>query len=362
MSRGIYAKRAGRLGGGGVRHYPGQTQIVPFPGGPAYDSTLLKDYLLNEWLPALRVDVEPTTFRGCNDHVRTLINPHLGSIPVSDISQRMLREFYQELLRTPCRRGTGLLSKNSVIRVHATLSWALQSLVEAGRLPANPAWGARPRLKKSERYEPRIWPPDVLCRFLEYCSDDELFTLWNILALTGMRRGEVLGLQWGDFSTRYTHVSVKRALCQAGGSRYVSAPKGAQGRNIDLLRSTAASLRLHRRRMMRRRRDTRRARLQPSDFVFVRRSGDHLSPTGVSKKFNQLVKRGGFPRIRLHDLRHTHASHLLEAGANLKAVQERLGHADPVFTIDTYVHLMPTVQAEAIKSLDKFYRDLEKSS
>ena len=82
----------------------------------------------------------------------------------------------------------------------------------------------------------------------------------------------------------------------------------------------------------------------------------------MTKRFVKLGKDADLARIRLHDLRHTHASHLLEAGGNYKAVQERLGHADPVFTIDTYVHLMPTIQAEGVKSLTKFYKDLRQTS
>lgn len=355
MGKHIYAKTSG-LGGHG-RNYSRPHKVVPLRAIPDADPTLFGNYLVEEWLPALKADVERTTYSASLSGAQRYIIPALGSVPVSDITQRMLKEFYQELLATPAQRGGRPLAKTSVIRVHSTISWALQALVEAGRLPANPAWGARPRLKKSERYEPVIWSPETLCEFLDYSSNDELGALWNVLALTGMRRGEALGLRWSDLAPRYTHVAVKRALVQVDRKMYVSAPKGSQGRNVDVMRATAVALRNHRRKVMRRR--SGKAPLKPSDFVFTRRSGESLSPSMISRRFRELVRRGEFPRIRLHDLRHTHASHLLQAGGNIKAVQERLGHANPMFTIDTYIHLMPTIQAEAVKSLAKFYKEVE---
>lgn len=361
MGRHVYVK-AGNLGGRG-RNYSRPRKVVPLPIATDEELTPFGDYLLDEWLPALKVDVELTTYVGCESHIHNYIIPALGDVPVSAITHRMLKEFYQQLLLTNWQRsGTHLLSKGTVTRIHAAVSWSLQSLVETGRLPANPAWGARPRVKKSERYEPVIWTPEELCEFLDYAQTDELAALWNVLALTGMRRGEALGLRWSDFSRGYTHVSVKRALVHVDRSTYVSAPKGTQGRRLDIMKPTAAALRKHRATVMRQRRRAGLSPLQPSNFVFTRASGDHLSPNMTSKKFVELAKRGGFTRIRLHDLRHTHASHLLQAGANLKAVQERLGHADPMFTIDTYVHLLPTIQAYAIKTLAEFYGDIRSGS
>lgn len=211
MGRHVYV-RAGNLGGRG-RNYSHPRKIVPLPSKTAWESKPFGDYLYDEWLPALKVDVEPTTYNTCREHVDNYVAPWLGDMPVSAITMRMLKEFYQELLQTHWRRSEArLLSKGSVTRIHGVVSWSLQGLVEAGRLPANPAWGARPRTKKSERYEPVTWTPEELCDFLEYSKDDELAAVWSVLALTGMRRGEALGLRWFDLSFRYTHVAVKRAL------------------------------------------------------------------------------------------------------------------------------------------------------
>lgn len=332
-------------------------KLLSLLAGAGVDDTPLGVYLVEEWLPRHQLDVEPTTFRAAEDAVYNFIVPQLGQIPVYELSRDHLRAFHQVLLRTEMRKGRGLLSKTTVIRIHATLSSALQRLVEAGRIPANPAWGSRPRVKKSERYEPVIWSPEHLCRFLEFVADDDLHALWSLLALGGVRRGEALGVQWGDLATRFTHVTVKRSVCEMKGGTYVTAPKASQARRVDLVGETIRALRSYRRRQLRRAR-SRGGELRPSDFIFTRPSGEELSPNGVTRRFGQLAAKAGLPRLRLHDLRHTHASHLLEAGGNLKAVQERLGHSDPAFTIRSYVHAAPTIQREAVKSLEALYRSV----
>lgn len=232
------------------------------------------------------------------------------------------------------------------------------ALTEAGRIPFNPAWGAKPRLRKSERFEPRVWSPEQLCDFLKFVAGDELEALWKLLALTGMRRSEALGLEWGDFSDRYRRVAVKRALSKIHGTTILSAPKSARARGIDLDVETANSLRRHRRLQVRQRADRALSPIQTSSFVFIRPNGDPLEPAWVSKRFRRLELQAGLPAIRLHDLRHTHATHLLLAGAHPKAVQERLGHADPMITLHTYSHLLPTIQGEAVRKLRRLYRTI----
>jgi integrase len=332
--------------------------LLPVP--TAVEDTPLGEYLTKEWLPAIRTEIEPTTYSYLETTTRLYINPQLGEVAVSAIHRDMLRSFYGELLRTRSRNG-GFLSKLTVIQVHSTLSWAFQTLVESRRLPSNPAWGIRPRLAKSERRRPVIWSPQQLLHFLEFVKTDDYYPLWNTLALTGMRRGEVLGLQWGDFSQDMRFVAIRRSWNLNGSTAYMTAPKGASARRINLMPQTIAVLKRHHRKQQTLRTKAGERALRAQDHVFTRADGELLRPTWLTKRFVKLGKDADLARIRLHDLRHTHASHLLEAGGNYKAVQERLGHADPVFTIDTYVHLMPTIQAEGVKSLAKFYGEIRKA-
>lgn len=335
-----------------VTHVEPLARLTAVINGQGFDEVPLGEYLTREWLPAVNLEVEASTFQNLRHHVNTYIIPNLGHVPVCDINRDTLRRLYQTLLHTPRGRGGGMLSKTTCISIHATLCWALQRLSESGRIIANPAWGVRPRLKKSEIFEPQIWSPSELAYFLGFIKSDPLHALWNVLALTGMRRGEALALKWGDLSGDYKHLSVNRSMTKVSGQIYISAPKSRQKRGIDLLPETSAALRRHKR-------ETNRARsknVARSAYMFMRADGSLLDPAGVTARFLRLSKQAELPRIRLHDLRHTHATHMLEAGANFKAVQERLGHSDPIVTIHSYVHVMPTIQAEAIKSLKSFYK------
>jgi integrase len=128
--------------------------------------------------------------------------PRLGDVAVSSITTAMVRNICRDLRTVRCRRGQGTLKKSTVIRIHTTLNWALQMLTDEGRIAANPGWGTKPRLRKSEVYEPETWSPAELHTFLELVTGDEHYALWQILAMIGMRRGEALALQWGDLGLR----------------------------------------------------------------------------------------------------------------------------------------------------------------
>ncbi|MFN2489140.1 MAG: site-specific integrase [Actinomycetota bacterium] len=171
---------------------------------------------------------------------------------------------------------------------------------------------------------------------MSFARSDRLFPLWRLLAWTGMRRGEALGLKWCDLRTRPDAVAIRRSITIAAGQLHVTVPKSARARVIALDATTARVLRSYRRRQDRLLLEENLAPTGQEDWIFhVQRQP--MNPNHVSKYFPRLVERSGLPKIRLHDLRHTHASHLILAGANIKAVQERLGHSDIVHA----QHLLP---------------------
>ena len=145
--------------------------------------------------------------------------------------------------------------------------------------------------------------------------------------------------------------TVRRALSVVSYEVHVTAPKSGQGRVIDLDDETTDVLRAHITRMKTERMALGLGKPSKSDWLFGHVDGTWLHPDGISERFSKLVARIELPKIRLHDLRHTHASHLLLNGANIKVVQERFGHAPVLITLDTYGHLLPTTQREAINKL-----------
>jgi len=162
-----------------------------------------------------------------------------------------------------------------------------------------------------------------------------------------MRRGEVLGLPWRNVDVEAARLVVSQALLSVDYEAAVSDVKTANSRRtIDLDPRTVVELRSWRREQLEAsmatgRRDTN------DGFVFARPDGRPIHPDFFSQSFARLVAMSELPRIRLHDLRHTHASILLQAGVPLKVVSERLGHSSPAFTMTVYQHVLPGMQADA---------------
>jgi len=158
-----------------------------------------------------------------------------------------------------------------------------------------------------------------------------------------MRRGEVLGLRREDLDLDNGFVMVRRSLVRGLDGWTTNPPKTVRGRRrIDLDPATASELRAH---------VASRAVVGIDGHVFADAAGRALDPDGVSARFERLVRESGLPRIRLHDLRHTAATLMLAAGVNPKVVSERLGHASVVITLDTYSHVLPSIQADAAVAL-----------
>lgn len=309
-------------------------------------SMSLGRYLLEEWLPRVELSVEPVTASGYKGHVEHHINPHLGRVRVGKLDRPMIQNLYATLLHQKSPQTNRPLSKSTVIRVHGVLHCALEDLVFSGRLPSNPARGARPRRTKSEQPEHRIWTQAQLSEFLEVARSDRLFPLWRTLALTGMRRGEAVALQRSDLRLKERHLAVRRALVLSDRELYVTRTKSGLERVIDLDAETVWILRSHLRRQ---------GTSSSDEWVFTGQHGGPLTPGYVTKAFKNLVATTDLPHIRLHDLRHAHASHLILAGVNMKTVQERLGHSDVVITLKFYSHVLPTTQREAVRKLEKLY-------
>ena len=299
----------------------------------------LGQFLEEIWLPAIEPTVRATTFVNYRSHVVHQIGSRLGELALHELDGPTLNLFYAQLGADGRVDRKGGLSPASIRRIHATLHRALRDAVRWGYLSDNPADRCDPpKVRAAGFVEMKTWDAEDLRRFLDSAAEDPLYPLWVLLAMTGMRRGEALGLRWADVDLERAQLSVRQTLVPVGARVVVSQPKTARGRRVLALDPvTVASLR------------DLRAMLAPdsSDFAFVDEKGLHLDPSWVSGRFRRLVSGSGLPRIRLHDLRHTHATLALQAGIHPKIVSERLGHATVSLTLDVYSHAVGHMQAEA---------------
>jgi integrase len=299
-------------------------------------------FLRQDWLPSVRAQVRPSTWAEHHSKVEVHLVPAIGGVLLQRLTPGHLNALYADLLE----RG---LSAQTVAHVHATARRALADAVRWGLIPRNVALQASP--PRPARPELRTWDASELRAFLEHVAGDRLYALWLLAASTGMRRGEVLGLQWVDVDLAAARVAVRRALVTVGHQVVVSEPKTARGRrSVALDPATVAALKGWRKGQA-----AERLAWGPawtdSGLVFTREDGRPLHPREVTRAFTRHVLAAELPIVRLHDLRHTHATLALAAGVHPKVVQERLGHANIAITLDTYSHAVPALEEEAARTV-----------
>ena len=202
---------------------------------------------------------------------------------------------------------------------------------------------------KEVRKELTLWTPQEAARFLDTAKAHRLYALFYLGMATGLRRGELLGLRWDDIKGNVLHV--KRALVKAKGKLELSTPKTAKGtRRVSLSPDVLVMLLQHRQLQ-----DAERLPSWPDNgLVFVSETGTPLNPDNLTRLRKQLMKAANVPEVRLHDLRHLHASMAIKSGVDPKVLADRLGHARASFTLDVYTHLFEEQRVNAAVSLLDF--------
>lgn len=196
-----------------------------------------------------------------------------------------------------------------------------------------------------------VWTPAQTAAFLNCIGGHRLYAAYHLIALRGLRPGEACGLRWCDIDLDAGTAVISWQLQQYDGHLVLCPPKTAHGeRVIALDRTTVAALRAHRA-AQQAERAAAGERYHDSGYVFTRVNGDPMAPDWLSRYFRQLSDAAGLPPIRLHDLRHGAASLALAAGADLKVVQDMLGHSSIVLSADTYVSVLPEVARESAEAI-----------
>ncbi len=305
----------------------------------------LAEWIRESWLPMTEARVKPSTFDSYRRNIETHVLPALGSKLLQQLTPPMLNALYAQLANE--RDGRKALSAKTISYIHATIHKALEDAVDAGLVPRNVAARAKPpRPSRHSTNMIQVWEPHELARFLDHVRGTRLEAIWRLAAMTGMRRGELLGLRWSDVDLDRARLSVRQAVVAVAYATIESTPKSHSARVIDLDQETVQQLRAYRRGQQDERTEWG-ADYQDRDLVVCKENGQPIHPHTFSQSFERLEKNAGLRSIRLHDLRHTHASLALKAGVPVKVISERLGHESPAFTLKQYAHVIPGMQAEA---------------
>jgi integrase len=203
------------------------------------------------------------------------------------------------------------------------------------------------------RYEIAALSPDDAQRLLKTAEGTSYDSLVYLALMTGLRQGELLGLRWQDVNLEASVLHVRQTCQWLSGEGFIfRQPKTYRGtRPVALSRATVERLREHRRRQLEQRLAAGPA-YEDNDLVFANALGAPVHPTNLRRAWLALAREAGLDRLRFHDLRHAHASLLLQQGVHPKIVSERLGHAGVAITLDLYSHVLPDLQAQAADGLD----------
>lgn len=321
-------------------------------------SLTVAEYLLDRWLPRTRTSEKTRHDR--ETHMRAYVNPRIGALQLEALTGDHLTEMYDDLAaRGRTRRpdpdlGWGL-SPTTIRRIHTQLHKAFADAIRWGILRNNPCDQADPpstnEVKSRALASRQVFDWAQLRRFVDAARDDRLYAMWHLFAVTGMRRSEMAALRWAHVDLEARMISVVRVAIEDGGQVIERMlPKSSSSRRaIELDDYDVEVLRHHRKRQLEERLKAGEA-WRDDDLLFTSTVGGRIYPPDISRAFQQLTERAGLPRIRLHDIRHTHATLLLKAGENTKVVTERLGHSTTAYTQDAYQHVLPGMQRAAFAS------------
>lgn len=311
-----------------------------------------------EVIAGLRIG--PQTRASYEKNWRLHVEPYpIARLQLPNVTGLRLTSHYRVLEQSgrKDRNAGGALSARTVRYLHTIIRKVLAQAVKDGLLARNPADAATPPTAREARPpEMHPWSAAQLSAFLDWSSrHSDNHAAWHVLAYSGMRRGELLALRWQDIDLDAGTVSVRRSVGvvkHKGQAREIveGTTKTAKPRVVDLDPDTVAVLRA-----WKRERGLMALQLaQDAALAFGNIEGRFRDPETFSKVFKtaqRLCARelgpAAPPEIRLHDLRHTHATVLLTAREPVHVVSERLGHASPVVTMTVYAHVLPGSQREA---------------
>lgn len=304
---------------------------------------------LDKWLEDyVQYQVKDSTYEGYKMYVELYVNPRIGNSPIGAITTADIQVMYNNLkkygrVNEHSTKGS-TLADSSIRRIHAILHQALDKAVEERLIVENPTNGTT--VPKCNYAPKQILTEEQLARFYEELKKDPWwYDFFHTELTTGLRRGEICGLQWSDFNEKTGRLQVRRSVTSRRGQpvRVGTTKTNAGTRSILLPRSTAELLR-------------ERKANSYSQWIFHNpvRPEMPMTPSTPYHKLKKILKDAELPSIRFHDLRHTFATHALAKGVDPKTLSGILGHTNASFTLDTYTHVTGDMQKKASEIVGGF--------
>lgn len=314
-------------------------------------SKLTLGQFLDRWLDHIKSQVTPKSHERYSGLVNQNIVPALGSTLLSKLRPVNISEAYVAALREGRKDGrSGGLAPRTVGHMHRVLKQALSQAVKWELLARNPADAVDP--PKVEWKPVATYDLSETAQVLEALRGKPIFMPTLLAVMCGLRRGEVCALRWRNVDLDGAQLSIVESVEQTKAGLRFKSPKSGKGRKVALPQTVIDELRPHRARLAE---DLLKLgkRITDDNFVVSHPDGSMLPPIHVSQQWGVAIAKTGLAKLRFHDLRHAHATHLLAMGVHPKVASERLGHSRVGITLDLYSHVIPGMQENAAAELDR---------
>lgn len=314
---------------------------------------------LNNWLEEKKDGISPTTYSGYEINIRCHINPYIGGIRLQDLKAAHIKGLYKQLKKDreikidKEIRKFKKLSGTSIHYVHRVLSKALEDAYKEETISKNPTKLVIPPSK--EKYEANFLAVEQIRTMLAKFIDDEMYIPVYLSAVLGLRRGEVLGLQWGNIDLKNKIIQIRNNYIMDDKGQPVLRAKlktDSSHRDIIITDRILNILKEHHKKQTEMRLKFGK-KYHKSNFICTWVDGQPFNPSHVSRSFSLRMKNYSLPKIRFHDLRHSIASLMLSQNIPMKGVSDRLGHSTIVITNDLYGHIERSVQEQIAETIDK---------
>lgn len=326
------------------------------------DKNITVEEYMKKWLDHVMHKVGPGTYAFYKDVTERVLIPGLGKAQLSKLSAINIQEFLDSKLKK--KSDTDKVPSGTTVRhFYSILNIALNQAVTWRIIQNNPCNNVDPPRKNETNIT--VLNAEQVKALLEYTKTSEFKVMYMPLHLAlfcGLRRGEILGLQWNDVDTLKGVIRIQNNIIKAGKEIISTSPKSENSiRTVELLPLTIEALKqLHKEQFANR--DDFEEEYTENNFVCTWPDGRSLKPDYVTQTFKKLLHKCGLPDMRFHDLRHTHATLLLLLGVQPKVVSERLGHAKIDITLNTYSHVLPSMQKEAVIKLENLFENKPENS
>jgi integrase len=324
--------------------------ISEFQDGTAIEpSRMTVAAFLDRWIEHMQGQVSPRSHERYAEIARKNLVPLLSGLTLTKLQPAHISQAYAKALASGRRDGQGGLSARTVTHMHRVLREALQQAVRWQLLARNPADAVKP--PKVERKQMNVLDTDATAALIEAARPYRIFVPILLGVLCGLRRGEIAALRWRSVDLEVGQLRVVASIEQTKAGCREKETKSGRDRVVALPAMLTAELRRHRAEQAQELLQLG-VRLADDSYVVAQADGNPLQPNSLTHAFTDFLEGHGLQRVRLHDLRHSHATHLLAAGIHPRVASERLGHSKVGITLDLYSHVLPGMQAEAAAAVD----------